>query len=141
MDQEPKELDEHELAEADATTEPQREPSAQRALVTPALDIYEDERGLVLYADLPGVSADSLELQVRNNKLTLFGRVQDGVPPAARLVHQEYAVGDFLRSLILSDDVDHDRITASFRNGVLKVVLPKAPREPARRIPVETDGP
>jgi len=48
---------------------------AERTLFTPPIDIYESEEGLVLIADLPGVSVKSLELQVQNNKLTLLGRV------------------------------------------------------------------
>ena len=75
-----------------------REEAPSRWLRTPPIDIFETEEGLVLRADLPGVTADSLELQVQDNKLTLFGRVQAELPDAAQLVHQEYHVGDFLRS-------------------------------------------
>ena len=54
-------------------------------------------------------------------------------------MHQEYGVGDFLRSFILSDEVDHERITATMTNGVLKVVLPKAPQPKPRRIEVNAE--
>jgi HSP20 family molecular chaperone IbpA len=80
-----------------------------------------------------------LELQVQDNKLTLFGRVHPVVPAEARTLHQEYGVGDFLRSFILSDEVDHERITATMNNGVLKVVLPKAPQPKPRRIEVNAE--
>ena len=112
---------------------------AERSVFTPPIDIYEDENGLVLYADLPGVTTDSLELQVQDNKLTLFGRVVETAAPDAAALHQEYDVGDFLRSFILSEEVDHERITASLNNGVLKIVLPKAEQTPARNIPIQTD--
>lgn len=111
----------------------------ERLLFTPCIDIYDSEEGLVLTADLPGVTIDSLDLQVQDNKLTLFGRVHSTLPPDARIVHQEYGVGDFLRSFILSDEVDHERITASMNNGVLKVVLPKAPAAKPRKIEVSSD--
>ncbi len=113
--------------------------SPERRLCAPPIDIYETDEGLVLCADLPGVTAEGLELQVLDNKLTLFGRVQDDAPTGARLLHQEYYVCDFLRSFILSDEVDHDRISAKINNGVLKVVLPKAERGAPRRIEVRTD--
>lgn len=113
--------------------------SAERRLCAPPIDIYETAEGLVLCADLPGVTAEGLELQVLDNKLTLFGRVQDDVPENASLLHQEYQVCDFLRSFILSDEVDHDRISAKITNGVLKVVLPKAQRSEPRRIEVRSD--
>lgn len=103
---------------------------------TPPIDIFETPEGLVLLADLPGVSPETLELQVQDNKLTLFGRVHSILPEGARVIHSEYLVGDFLRSFILSDQVDHDRITARMQDGVLEVRLPNAPRAEPRRIPV-----
>jgi HSP20 family molecular chaperone IbpA len=107
-----------------------------RLVFTPPIDIYETEDGLVLLADLPGVSLDSLELQVQDNKLTLLGRVKSPVPAEAQLRYQEYQVGDFLRSFILSDEVDHERVSATLNSGVLKVWLPKAKKAQARRIQI-----
>ncbi|MEZ6062537.1 MAG: Hsp20/alpha crystallin family protein [Planctomycetaceae bacterium] len=114
-------------------------PDGPRLLFTPPIDIYETADGLVLYADLPGVTRDGLDLQVQDNRLTLFGRVSrrdelDGHP-----VHGEYQVGDFLRSFILSDEVDHERITARLNNGLLRVELPRATRTKPRRIEVTTE--
>jgi HSP20 family molecular chaperone IbpA len=106
---------------------------------TPPIDIYETDDGLGLKADLPGVSAEILELQVQDNKLTLFGRVAPVAPKDARLLHQEYEIGDYLRSFILSDEVDHDRITAKLNNGVLEIVLPQAAKSEPRRIQVKID--
>lgn len=111
----------------------------QRMVFTPPIDIYESADGLVLIADLPGVSLNSLELQVQDNRLTLFGRVAPGAPAGAKLLHKEYEDGDFLRSFILSEEVDHQRITAKLNNGVLEVVLPKAATAPPRRIQVNSD--
>ncbi|MBA3315389.1 MAG: Hsp20/alpha crystallin family protein [Planctomycetaceae bacterium] len=111
-----------------------------RLVFTPPIDIYETDDGLVLLADLPGVSLDSLELQVQDNKLTLLGRVKSPVPADAQLRYQEYQVGDFLRSFILSDEVDHDRVSATLNSGVLKVWLPKAKKAPARRIQITPES-
>ncbi len=108
----------------------------QRMLFNPPIDIYDSEDGLILEADLPGVSLETLDLQIEDNKLTLFGRVRSKLPAGARAVHQEYSVGDFLRSFILSDNVDHDRITAKLNNGVLRVELPRAEETKPRRIQV-----
>ena len=114
-------------------------PPVERYLFTPPIDIYDSDEGLVLLADLPGVSIQTLELQVQDNKLTLFGRVTSVIPEGARIRHQEYEVGDFLRSFILSDEVDHERITATMNNGVLKVLLPKAQKGQPRRIEVKNE--
>jgi HSP20 family protein len=109
----------------------------QRLLFTPPIDIYESEEGLVLVADLPGVTLENLELQVQDNKLTLFGRVSSYVPENMLGKHEEYGVGDFLRSFILPDVVDHERISAKLNNGVLKVVLPKAEQPEPRKISID----
>lgn len=127
---------------ADAETTPPSEGKSaegapvERFVFTPPIDIYETDEGLILHADLPGVTLDTLELQVQNNRLTLFGRVPDVVPEGARLVHQEYREGDYLRSFILSDNVDHDRITAKLTSGVLEVFLPHAQKAEPRKIQV-----
>ncbi len=115
-----------------------QDPTPERWVRTPPIDIFENGQGLVLRADLPGVTAEGLELQVQDNRLTLFGRVTSPVPEGAELVHQEYHSGDFLRSFILSDDVDHDRISAKLTNGVLEVLLPRIPRAEPRRISIQT---
>ena len=115
---------------------PENATGEPRLLFNPPIDIYETPDGLVLYADLPGVDSEGLDLQVQNNRLTLFGRVTTDVPEAAQVLHQEYHIGDFLRSFILSDEVDHDRIQAKLANGVLRVELPRAPRAKPRRIEV-----
>jgi HSP20 family protein len=112
-------------------------PPVQRWVRTPPIDIFETPEGLVLRADLPGVAPDSLELQIQDNKLSLFGRVGAPITAGARVLHEEYHVGDFVRSFILSDDVDHDRITAKLAEGVLELTLPRAKKAEPRKIEVQ----
>ena len=122
-----------------ATPLPDEQSREAQLVFTPPIDIFETAEGLVLLADLPGVAPESLELQVQDNKLTLFGRVDAMLPEGAQLIHQEYRVGHFLRSFILSDEVDHDRITAKLNQGVLEVLLPRTQRSEPRRIRVATE--
>src|SRR5688572_12702114 len=96
------------------------EPLAPRFVYTPALDIRDTETGLVLEADLPGVAPESLEIQVKNNTLEIYGRVTWPLPPDARTLREEVQPGDFYRSFILSEEYDVERITADFDDGVLK---------------------
>lgn len=128
-EQQPQELIPAPPSESAGTPEP-------RLLFNPPIDIYETPEGLVLYADLPGVTAEGLDLQVQDNRLTLFGRIQGADQSPSNMVHQEYQEGDFLRSFILSDEVDHERIQAKLTNGVLRVDLPRAARAKPRRIEV-----
>ncbi|HUQ72168.1 MAG TPA: Hsp20/alpha crystallin family protein [Planctomycetaceae bacterium] len=127
-----------ELVSGETNATPVREasPPPTQIVFTPPIDIFETDDGLVLLADLPGVTAETLELQVQDNKLTLFGRVSEQAPQDARLLHGEYQVGHFLRSFILSDEVDHERISAKLNLGVLEVMLPRIKRGEPRRIQV-----
>jgi HSP20 family protein len=127
-----------ELVNGTSPPEATPEPAAPQLVFTPPIDIFETDEGLVLLADLPGVTAETLELQVQDNKLTLFGRVDAQAPESARLMHREYQVGHFLRSFILSDEVDHERISAKLNHGVLEVMLPRIKRGEPRRIQVAT---
>lgn len=113
-----------------------REP---RPAVVPPIDIYDSGDGLVLIADLPGVSGETVDVQVQDNKLTLFGRLAGAVPEDAEPLHREFLEADFMRSFILSDDVDHERIDASMSGGVLTVKLPRVERSKPRKIDVRVD--
>ncbi len=106
--------------------------------ITPLIDIHEGPEGLVLEADLPGVSEDQVSIQLEDNVLVLHARVKPPVPEGARALYEEYGVGDFYRSFILSDEVDRGRISAELRNGVLRLLLPKAERARTRRIEIKS---
>jgi HSP20 family molecular chaperone IbpA len=110
----------------------------QRRAFTPPIDIHEGPDGLTLEADLPGATESNLFIQLEDNVLSLHARIESPAPEGARLIHEEYPVGDFFRSFILSDEVDRDRITAELKNGVLRLVLPKADRVRTRRIEIRS---
>src|SRR5215467_10054672 len=103
---------------------------------TPPIDIHEEPDGLILEADLPGAVEKNLEIQLEDNVLSLYARIESPVPEGARLLHEEYRVGDYQRSFILGDEVDRERITAELTHGVLRLFLPKADRHRMRRIEV-----
>jgi HSP20 family molecular chaperone IbpA len=110
----------------------------QRRAFTPPIDIHEGPDGLTLEADLPGATEGNLFIQLEDNVLSLHARVESPAPDGARLIHEEYPVGDYYRSFILSDEVDRDRITAELKNGVLRLFLPKADRVRTRRIEIRS---
>lgn len=126
----------------------QREPNGQEpsaaAFVereetfTPPIDIHEGPEGLTLEADLPGARESNLQIQLEDNVLSLYAKIDSPAPEGARLVHEEYRVGDYHRSFILSDEVDRERITAELSNGVLRLFLPKAERARTRRIEIKS---
>ncbi|MDG3002454.1 Hsp20/alpha crystallin family protein [Paludisphaera mucosa] len=112
--------------------------AAHRPTITPPIDIHEGPDGLTLEADLPGATESNLTIQLEHNVLSLDARIDAVAPEGGRLIHQEYPVGDYHRSFILSDDVDRERIAAELKDGVLKIFLPKADRARARRIEIQS---
>jgi len=105
---------------------------------TPPIDIHEGPDGLVLEADLPGVSEGQLSIQLEDNVLSLHAKVDAPAPGDARVLHEEYRPGDFYRSFILSDEVERSKISAELKHGVLRLNLPKAERAKTRRIEIKT---
>lgn len=104
---------------------------------TPPIDIHEGPDGLVLEADLPGVSDQEVNIQLEANVLELTALVP--APDVERLqpLHEEFRLpGVYHRSFILSDEVDRTQISAELRNGVLRLSLPKAERARSRRIEI-----
>jgi HSP20 family protein len=105
---------------------------------SPDVDIWESESGLTLVADMPGVPADGLNVDLKDNVLTIFGRVPSAVSEAKSLA-QEYEVGNFYRQFSLSENIDQNGIAAAMKDGVLTLTLPKqAPAQP-RRIAVVSE--
>jgi HSP20 family protein len=105
---------------------------------TPLIDIHEGPDGLILEADLPGATDDHVSIQLEDNVLSLHARVPSPAPGGARPLLEEYHVADFYRSFILSDEVDRSKITAELKNGVLRLMLPKAGRAQTRRIEIKS---
>jgi HSP20 family protein len=99
---------------------------------TPRVDVLETDNDLVLYADLPGVKPDDLDVQYEKGELTVRGRCPATAAPS--FLQQEYGVGDFYRAFTITEDVDADKIAAELKHGVLTVRLPKAEAVKPRKI-------
>lgn len=115
--------------------EPQGELGVDRPLFMPPVDIYEEDDSLVLLVDLPGVKEEDVDIHVEDNVLTLKAKVQEILKEAVPL-QQEFKFGDLYRRFTLSNLVDQEKITATLRDGVLKVILPKAEAKKPKRIQV-----
>lgn len=102
----------------------------------PDVDICETPDGLWVWADMPGVDENKLNIHLADGVLTIEGQVDvadyQGLDPA----YTEYNVGNYHRRFAISSDVDTDRISAKVTNGVLELQLPKAERAKPRRIAV-----
>lgn len=97
-----------------------------RRAYVPAVDVMESEGSVELVVDLPGVGEGGVDLNVEKNILTVSAVPADGVIAGKKLMYAEYGVGEYRRSFSLSDEVDQENISASLKNGVLRIKLPKS---------------
>jgi HSP20 family protein len=105
---------------------PRWEMPASTTAWNPAVDIFENENELVIKAELPGMEAKDIEIGLENNVLTMKGERRFEKETKEENYHRvEREYGHFSRSFSLPAAVKEDKITAEFKNGLLKVVLPK----------------
>ena len=102
----------------------------------PSVDIAETKDELTLYAEMPGVSAEDLDVRFENGELRIHGRVKPRQDEGAVYLLNEYALGDFFRTFEISEAVDSEKISAEYRDGVLVLHLPKVERARPRKIDV-----
>lgn len=105
---------------------------------TPAVDIFETEKEITLLADLPGVKSDDLNIDLRDNTLTLTGDVSPWEEAEENDLLIEYEIGRFYRQFTLSEVIDQDKIDAQLNDGVLRLILPKVEKATPRKISVKT---
>ena len=103
------------------------------------MDAWREGDTFVVEFDLPGVDANSIDLDVEGNVLTVRADrpMREG---ASELVAAERPRGVFSRQLILGDNLDLDKITAAYRDGVLQLVIPVAERAKPRKISIDSDS-
>ena len=112
-----------------------------RGAWNPSVDIYENKDQIVLEAELPGMNRDDFELTVENNVITLRGERHFEKKDDSDNYHRvERSYGSFTRSFTLPQTVSADSATAEYRNGVLRVTLPKREETKSRRIQVSGEG-
>lgn len=101
----------------------------------PAVDIYETDQDLTLLADMPGVPISNVDIDLDGEQLTIRGTAASN-EEKGRLLCREYTCGDYYRQFTVSNVIDREKIQASMKNGVLKLVLPKAEAAKPRKITV-----
>jgi HSP20 family molecular chaperone IbpA len=124
------------MKELKEMTRENAEHTRERRLYTPSVDIVERKNDILLLADMPGVDENGLDITLEKRVLTIYGRVDAEAPEKYTLVSSEYGIGDYQRSFTLSEEVDTEKIQATIKNGVLRLVLPKADTARVKKIPV-----
>lgn len=119
-------------------------PTSERELLpttwtrwTPAVDIYEEPDAILVEADLPGLSKDDITVNLENNVLTIRGERKLEREDKRENYHRiERAYGVFARSFTLPSEVDPDKIDAEFKDGVLRIRMPKKEEAKPKQIKV-----
>ncbi len=101
---------------------------------TPAVDIFESEAEITLLADMPGVTSDSVTIDLHNNELKLTGEIEPQGSEQETYILREYETGRFHRHFSLSDRIDQSKISASMKDGVLRLELPKVEKAKPRKL-------
>ena len=105
---------------------------------TPAVDIFETEKEITLLADMPGVKADDLMIDLRDNTLTLSADVKAVDKTNEEDILSEYETGRYYRQFTLGELINQESIDAQLNDGVLRLSLPKVEKAAPKRITVKT---
>ena len=105
-------------------------------MFTPAVDIFETEQEITLLADLPGVASDDINIDLRDDILTITGEVKPWEDSEESDVLVEFEIGKYYRQFTLSEVIDQDKLEAKLEDGVLRLVMPKAEKAMPRKITV-----
>lgn len=113
-----------------------RTPRTEPALLPP-VDVVEDATGITLYADLPGVPRERLQLKVEGDQLSVEGEAALPLIAGLAPTHVEVTLPRYRRTFTLSKELDADQVSAELAQGVLRVRIPKAAHAQPRRIQVQ----
>ena len=103
----------------------------------PPVDVIEDATGITVYADLPGVPKDKLNVRVEDETLLIEGEIVLSLPEGMQASHAEVQRMHYRRAFTLSRELDPDKVEAELSLGVLRVRIPKAAHAQPRRIAVQ----
>ena len=121
---------------AGGSTAPER--TRPGPVYSPSVDIFENDSAITLLADLPGVKAEGVEIDLRESVLTLTGRVTPSESAQESTVLREFQTGTFFRQFTLSETIDQTKIDARLSDGVLRLELHKVEKARPRQITVRT---
>ncbi|WP_300274337.1 Hsp20/alpha crystallin family protein [Halomonas sp.] len=103
----------------------------------PPVDIFEEGNALQIVVDMPGVTRESLTIEVDNSVLSLEGEVRIEMPEGLSAIYAEVRAQRYARRFTLSQEIDREAITASIENGVVRLTLPKKETHRRRRIDIK----
>lgn len=120
-------------------TKAMQKKSEQERTILPAVDIFEDDMGITVHADMPGVSKDQLDIQVDSDSLTVAGSINIPLAEDMNALYADVRAIRYQRGFSLSRELDGNNIDASLKDGVLTLRIPKREEHKPRKIEVRTE--
>jgi HSP20 family molecular chaperone IbpA len=113
------------------------ERTRDRRVFSPRTDIIETGDQYLIVADIPGSNEKEVNITLEKNVLTINATTSSDFPVGKTLILTEFGVGDYYRSFVISDQIDREKIEAKVKNGVLRLILPKAGPAKTQRISIK----
>jgi HSP20 family molecular chaperone IbpA len=118
------------------STMPRADADGQLPTYIPPTDIFETKDSVIMLLEMPGVEPSTLDVVLDKRVLTVSAQSTPQMPKGYTLLYSEYQDGNYERAFTLSDQIDGDHIDAEFKDGILRLVLPKM-NPPAKKIEVK----
>jgi len=113
-----------------------QETTVPARIFLPTADIFETDQSLTVVLEMPGVDKTGVEISVENDVLKIEGRIDFSKYSGLQPVYTEYNIGNYVRSFRVSSKIEQSKISAELKDGIVTLVLPKAPEAKARKIAV-----
>jgi HSP20 family protein len=110
----------------------------RRNALRPAVDVFENTDQITVYADLPGVNSDQLNIEINGRVLAIEASPKLSTPKNMRVAHAEFQAPSYYREFMLSGELDTSTVVAQLNDGVLRLVIPKGEHAKPRKIAVST---
>ncbi len=118
----------------------QRQEETQPRVIQPLVNIREEDKEVILEAEMVGLTKDGISLDLKGNELTLrgkSGRADDVIPKGYTVVHKERCPLEYVRTFVLGEEIDKSKIDAQYEGGILKVKLTKSEAAQPKKIEIK----
>jgi len=118
----------------------QNQKRCEPQVIQPLVNIREEEKEVILEAEMVGLSKEDISLELKGNELTLKGKTRrsdEDIPKGYTVIHRERCPLEYMRTFIVGDDIDKSKVDAQYENGVLRVKLAKSEQAQPKKIEIK----
>jgi HSP20 family protein len=118
----------------------QNQKRCEPQVIQPLVNIREEEKEVILEAEMVGLTKEDISLELKGNELTLKGKTRrsdEDIPKGYTVIHRERCPLEYMRTFIVGDDIDKSKVDAQYENGVLRVKLAKSEQAQPKKIEIK----